>query len=86
MARRVRNPWWVLAGVLLAGGILGHLVAQALVGYPALGLLTRELRFGIDPPFTLELRIVSITLGVLVRLNLAMVLGIVVAVWIYRLL
>ncbi len=86
MARRVRNPWWVLVAVLLAGGILGHLIAQAVVGYPALGFLARELRFGLDPPGTLDTRVISVTVGVLVRLNLAIVVGVIVAVWIYRLL
>ena len=86
MARRVRNPWWVLVVVMLFGGLLGSVIAEAVVGYPVLGFLAREARFGIDPPVTLELRIISLTLGGLVRLNLAMILGVIVAIWIYRLL
>ncbi len=86
MARRVRNPWWVLLVVVLFGGLLGSVIAEAVVGYPLLGFLAREVRAGIDPPVTLDLRIISLTLGGLIRLNLAMVLGVIVAVWIYRLL
>ena len=86
MARRVRNPWWVLIVVIVAGGLLGSVIAEAVVGYPLLGFLAREVRAGIDPPVTLDLRIISLTLGGLIRLNLAMVLGVIVAVWIYRLL
>lgn len=89
MARRPgrsRNPWWVLAVVVLAGGLLGSVIAEAVVGYPVLGFLAREVRAGIDPPFTLDLRIVNVTFGGIVRLNLAMLVGVVVAVWIYRLL
>lgn len=86
MARRVRNPWWVLLVVVLFGGLLGSVIAEAVVGYPLLGFLAREVRAGIDPPVTLDLRMISLTLGGLIRLNLAMVLGVIVAVWIYRLL
>jgi hypothetical protein len=86
MARRARNPWWVLLLVVLFGGLLGSVIAEAVAGYPVLGFLAREVRAGLDPPVTLELRIVSVTLGGIVRLNMAMLLGVIVAVWIYRLL
>jgi hypothetical protein len=87
MARRAgRNPWTVLVVIVLLGGLLGSVIAEAVVGYPVLGFLAREVRAGIDPPVTLDLRIISLTLGGIVRLNLAMVLGVVIAVWIYRLL
>ncbi len=86
MARRARNPWWVLSIIILFGGLLGSVIAEAVAGYPVLGFLAREVRAGIDPPFTLEMRIVNLTLGGIVRLNFAMLLGVVVAIWIYRLL
>ena len=86
MARRGRNPWWVLFFVVLCGGLLGSVIAEAVVGYPLLGFLAREVRAGLDPPLVLDLRIISLTLGGIIRLNLAMLLGVIVAVWIYRLL
>ncbi len=86
MARRTRNPWWVLFVVILFGGLLGSVIAEAVVGYPVLGFLAREVRAGVDPPLTLDLRIISLTAGGIIRLNLAMLLGVVIAVWIYRLL
>jgi hypothetical protein len=87
VARRAgRNPWWVLAVVVVFGGLLGSVIAEAVVGYPVLGFLAREVRAGIDPPVTLDMRIISVTLGGIIRLNLAMVLGVIIAVWIYRLL
>jgi hypothetical protein len=86
VARRVRNPWWVLLVILFFGGLLGSVIAEAVAGYPVLGFLAREVRVGIDPPFSVNVRVVQVTFGGVVRLNLAMVLGVIVAVWIYRLL
>ncbi len=86
MARRVRNPWWVLLVVILFGGVLGSVIAEAVVGFSPLGFLAREVRIGLDPPIHLNLRIISITLGAVIRLNAAMVLGVILAIWIYRLL
>jgi hypothetical protein len=87
MARRAgRNPWWVLLVVILFGGLLGSVIAEAVAGYPVLGFLAREVRAGVDPPVTLDLRLISVTLGSVIRLNLAMVFGVIIAIWIYRLL
>lgn len=84
--RRARSPWWMLAIVVSLGAILGIVIGEALAGYPALGFLSRDLRFGVDPPFTVDLKFFTLTLGFTFRVNLAVPIGIVIAVWIFRLL
>ncbi len=85
-ARRTRSPWWVLILILFVGGILGSVVAEALSAYPALGVLTRDLRIGIvDPPFTFDIRVLTVTFGLTLRLNLSIVAGMFLAVWLFRL-
>lgn len=85
-ARRVRNPWWVLLLVVFAGGLLGSVITEALSAYPSLGFLTREVRAAIiDPPFTFDIRVITLTVGATLRLNLAVILGMVLAVWLFRL-
>lgn len=86
MVRRVRSPWWVLVFVILVGALLGSVIAEAVAAYPMLSLLSRDIRAGIDPPLTLDLRVLTVTVGATIRLNLAIVLGIVIAIWIFRLL
>lgn len=84
-ARRTRSPWWVLVFVLVVGGLLGSVIAEALGGYPALAFLTRDVRAGIDPPVELDIRVFRLILGFTIRLNLAIVAGMVLAVWLFRL-
>lgn len=86
LARRARNPWWLLLFVVAAGALLGSVIADAVVGYPVLSFLSRDVRAGIDPPFTLDLRVMTVTIGATIRLNLAILVGIVLAFWIFRLL
>lgn len=85
-SRRARTPWAVIVFVLFAGAILGAVVAESLKGYPAVAFLGRDLRVGIDPPFTVDMWVLTLTLGGTVRLNLAAAAGMVVAVWLLRLL
>ncbi len=85
-SRRARNPWWVLIFVIFIGALLGMVIAEALVGYPVLSFLSRDLSVGLDPPLTVDLKVLRFTLGAVVRLNLAVPIGIVIAVWILRLL
>jgi hypothetical protein len=86
LARRGRNPWWLLLFVIIAGALLGSVIADAIVGYPVLSFLSRDVRAGIDPPFTVDLRVVTLTFGATLRLNLAILVGVVLAIWIFRLL
>jgi len=84
--RRARNPWWVLAIVVSLGAILGIVIGEALVGYPVLAFLSRDVHVGIDPPLVADLKFLTVTLGFTFRLNLAVPIGVVVAAWIFRLL
>lgn len=86
MARRTRSPRWILVFVILVGALLGSVIAEAIAGYPVLALLSRDVHAGIDPPLTLDLRVLTFTVGATIRLNLAILLGIVIAIWIFRLL
>lgn len=85
-SRRARNPWWLLFFVVFLGALLGMVIAEALAGYSALSFLSRDLSVGLDPPLTVDLKVLRFTLGAVLRLNLAVPIGIVVAIWILRLL
>lgn len=86
-ARRTRSPWWVLILTFFVGGLLGSVIAEALGAYPSLAFLTRDLRVAIiDPPFTFDARVLTLTFGITLRLNLAIVIGWFLALWLFRLL
>ena len=73
-----------LVAGLVVGSLLGDLLGQ-LVGSPWLrDLLTRGPTIGLTPPATLDLRLVSITFGVMFKVNVVGVLGIVVALLVVR--
>jgi len=84
--RTARDPWWILIVVVIAGAMLGSVVADALGQFTYLAPLGHSVAVGVDPPVTVDLRVLTVTLGFVVRLNLATVLGIIAAVVIFRLL
>jgi hypothetical protein len=84
--RTARDPWWIFIVVVVAGAMLGSVVADALGQFTYLAPLGHSVAVGVDPPVTLDLRVLTVTLGFVVRLNLATVLGIIAAVFVFRLL
>ncbi len=84
MTRRARRPWLALALVVLAGGVLGHVVAEATSSVAPLAFLARSVEPGLDPALHLDLGLVTLTFGFTVRLNLAVLFGIVFALWVWR--
>ena len=84
--RTSREPWWILIVVVIAGAMLGSVVADSLGQFTYLAPLGHSVVVGVDPPVTLDLRVITLTLGFVVRLNLATMLGIIAAIYVFRLL
>lgn len=84
MAKPAKGPWWVLVVIAVAGAMLGSVLADALGQFPSLAPLGRSVTVGVAPPLMLDLRVFTVTLGFTIRLNLAIVLGIIVAVYLFR--
>ena len=73
----------VVVGLVL-GSLLGELVAD-LVGPGALrDVLVRGPSVGITPPATLDLRLLSVTFGIVFKVNVVGILGILVALLLVR--
>jgi hypothetical protein len=86
VAKRMREPWWILVIIVIGGAMLGSVFADAVGQSTYLAPLGRSVTFGLHPPVTLDLRVVTLTVGFTLRLNLAIVLGIIAAVYLFRLL
>lgn len=81
--RGAKNGWTllllVLAGVVL-GGFLGNLAA----GVSGLDWLNYGQAFGLENPIVLSLGLVVLTFGLTIRITIASIIGIVLAIIIYR--
>jgi hypothetical protein len=67
----------------LVGALLGEIIRLLFPG----GILEQVFARGVSPglsPATIDLRVLSVTFGFTLRLNLASVLGIALAVLVYR--
>jgi hypothetical protein len=73
----------IILGALI-GAALGELIAYLFPGGILDRIFSRGISPGLDPPATLDLRIVSLTFGFVVRINLASLLGLVLGAYIYK--
>jgi len=72
---------WALVLLILVGVVLGGLIGKLCAGVPALSWLS----YGVNP-MVLDLGILVLTFGFTVDITVAGILGIVIAIIIYRLL
>jgi hypothetical protein len=84
--KRGRNPWWVLIVILIAGAMLGSVLANAIGQFTYLSWLGRSVVVGLSPPVVIDLGVMTVTAGFTLRLNLAIVLGILIAAYVFRML
>ena len=77
----MRNKnFWILLLLLLLGGFIGNLTA----GIPMLSWLSFGQSFGITPPINLDLGILVITFGMSIKITMASIIGIVIALLVFR--
>lgn len=80
MRNRTRNPW-ILVLLLATGAVLGGFLGQYLGQY--LPLLQYNYPLGIKEPLFLDLGIFSLIFGFVININIAGVLGLILAVLIF---
>lgn len=74
----------VLIIFVLCGLVIGGLIGQLTSGISWLNWLSYGQEFGLSSPITLDLGVVQLTLGLMFKINVSSIVGIIIAVFIYR--
>ena len=83
MATRDKSTWilvlFICAG-LVRGGLLGQMASQV----EWLNWLSYGQQFGIENPFILNLNVISLTFAFTININIASIIGLAIAIFLYR--
>ena len=77
---------WALFLLLLAGVVLGGFIGEMASGVSGLSWLGYGKSFGFQNPIVLDLGILVLTFGLSIKITIASIVGVLVAIFIYRLL
>ena len=83
MATREKNIW-ILLVFLLSGLVLGGLVGELASKIDFLWWLSYGENFGLTTPIELDLNIITITFGLWFKMNVASIIGMAIAIFVYR--
>jgi len=76
---------WALFLLVLTGIVLGGFIGNLTAGVPGLGWLNYGQTFGLTSPFIFDIGILALTLGFTIHINIASIIGVLLAILIYRL-
>jgi len=83
MATKDKNIWiliiFILSGLVI-GGLLGELASRV----DWLWWLSYSQSFGLENPVVLDLSIMKITFGLMFKISISSIIGMVLAIFIYR--
>ena len=83
MAVRDKGKWivllFILAGLVI-GGLLGDLAAKV----DWLWWLSFGQEFGLESPIVLNLGVATLTFGIMIKINIASIIGVIISLIIYR--
>lgn len=81
----MRNKnFWILLIMLLTGIVLGGFMGQLAEGVPWLSWLNFGQSFGLDSPLVVNFGILIVTFGLTIKITMASIIGVAVALIIYR--
>lgn len=83
MATRDKSIWILLVFIcsgLVIGGLLGEMASQV----EWLNWLSYGQSFGLAEPLTLELNVIKVTFGFMININIASIIGMAIALFLYR--
>ena len=83
MATKEKNVWillvFILSGIVI-GGLLGELASQV----DWLWWLSYGESFGLSQPLKLDLSVIQLTFGLTFKINISSIIGMVLAIFIYK--
>lgn len=77
---------WALFLLLLTGIVLGGFIGNLAAGVSGLSWLNYGQSFGFTNPIILDLGILVITFGLSIKITITSIIGVLIAIFIYRLL
>jgi hypothetical protein len=84
----MRKSGWVLLLFVFVGGLLGGVLGEILRVFTPPGtiqnIFARGVSPGLDPPFTIDLVMVQITFGFILKMNLLTLLGMFLGIYLYK--
>ncbi len=83
MATRDKS-FWILLIFILSGLVIGGLLGDLASKVDWLWWLGFGQNFGLESPLVLDLSILKITFGFMVKINIASIIGIAIALFMYR--
>lgn len=75
---------WVLLVMLLSGIVLGGFIGMLTVNISGLSWLNYGQSFGLQSPLVLDLGLLVLTFGLTIHISIASIIGVVLAIIIYR--
>ena len=84
MATRSEKNFWILLVFILCGLVIGGLLGNIAGNVSWLWWLSFGDTFGLETPFVLDLSILKLTFALTIKINIASIIGIAIAIFIYR--
>ena len=76
--------YWALVILILAGIVIGGFIGELTSGVSGLSWLGYGQTFGLSTPLVLDLGLLVITFGLTIKITIAGILGILIAILIYH--
>lgn len=83
MATKEKNIW-ILMVFILSGLVIGGLLGEIASRVDFLWWLSYGEGFGLTTPLELDLNILKITFGLTFKINIASIIGMMIAIFVYR--
>ncbi len=75
---------WVAILFILAGLVIGSLLGNLASSVDWLWWLSFGQEFGLNEPLVLDLGVATITFGLMIKINIASIVGVIIALLVYR--